>query len=107
MNALKTIAYKIGKTLIDFAQDAPASTAAAPAPSARIAVMSSFIASIGFIPTVHHNCGILMVELKGGDLYAYDNVPRGIFDDFREADSKGAYLNQVIKPFYVVRPLDL
>jgi hypothetical protein len=38
------------------------------------------------------------VEYLGGDLYAYEGVPAGVFEQLVSTDSKGTFVNAVIKP---------
>jgi hypothetical protein len=37
---------------------------------------------------------------ESGETYVYHLVPRRVFEELLSADSKGAYLNQQIKPSY-------
>ena len=37
------------------------------------------------------------VEYVGGGLYAYEGVPAGVFEELANADSKGTFVNAVIK----------
>jgi hypothetical protein len=39
----------------------------------------------------------LLVTFKSAKTYAYDNVPKDVFDGMQAASSKGNYLNEVIK----------
>jgi hypothetical protein len=58
---------------------------------------SSIISSIEYWPRIKE----LFVEFKNtGRVYAYQNVPVVIFNDFMRADSKGKYFNQHIKMKY-------
>lgn len=41
----------------------------------------------------------LVIELNNGKSYTYKNVPDDVVKNFREAESKGAFLNKVIKKF--------
>ena len=40
---------------------------------------------------------ILQVEFRDQTIYQYFGVPRKIYQDLRQADSKGAYFNQHIR----------
>jgi len=42
----------------------------------------------------------LEVQFNNNIIYAYFNVPAKVFDEFKDADSKGRYLNQHIKGVY-------
>ena len=55
-------------------------------------VESSNIRAIGYDPTTQR----LDIEFKLGT-YQYSNVPQEVFDTLMAADSKGSYLNAVIK----------
>jgi hypothetical protein len=58
---------------------------------------SSIIRSIEYWPKVRE----LFIEFKKtGKVYAYQNVPVVIFNDFMGSDSKGKYFNQYIKTKY-------
>lgn len=39
----------------------------------------------------------LWVAFKGNKVYRYDLVPRGLFEELLQAESKGKYLNEHIK----------
>ena len=39
------------------------------------------------------------VEYLDGDLYAYEGVPAGVFEQLTKADSKGTFVNAVIKQY--------
>jgi hypothetical protein len=43
------------------------------------------------------------VEFRESGLYAYSDVPLGIFAELARADSKGAFVNDVIKRRYPFR----
>jgi hypothetical protein len=62
--------------------------------AARTPVESSAVASIGY----SDSAGALDVEFHNGGVYRYVGVPRSVFDAFSAAESKGAFLNQRIKP---------
>jgi KTSC domain len=40
------------------------------------------------------------LAFSGGDVYRYHDVPPNVRDGLRAADSKGSYVNTVIKPQY-------
>lgn len=56
-------------------------------------VSSSNIAAIGYSAI----CRVLQVDFLTGKRYRYNNVPSQVFDCFLAAESKGRYLNSVIK----------
>lgn len=62
----------------------------------RIQVDSSNISSIGF----DEESSTLEVEFHDGAIYQYFDVPLGVFEGLRDADSKGQYLAQHIKGYY-------
>lgn len=62
-------------------------------------VESSSVARIGY----DHTTEEAYVEFRGGGLYAYRGVPLSVFDELTEADSKGAFVNTVIKTRYPYR----
>jgi hypothetical protein len=41
------------------------------------------------------------VEYLGGWLYAYEGVPAGVFEELANAESKGTFVNAVIKEYPV------
>lgn len=57
-----------------------------------IPVLSSNIDGVA-----HLNDLTLLVTFKSAKTYAYDNVPKDVFDGMQAAPSKGNYLNAVIK----------
>jgi hypothetical protein len=59
----------------------------------RFSVTSSNVASIGYDPVT----ATLEVEFNNGGIYQYFDVPETIFIEFINADSKGKYLNSMIK----------
>lgn len=59
-------------------------------------VASSNIESIGY----DKDNSILEVGFLNGTVYQYFDVPEEIWDAFREADSKGRFLNSKIKGNY-------
>lgn len=58
-----------------------------------IPVTSSNVAAIGYSAV----CRVLQVDFSNGKRYRYLDVPSQVFDSFLAADSKGRYLNSVIK----------
>jgi len=44
--------------------------------------------------------GILSLKYRGGDVYDYFDVPKEVFLQYRDADSKGQFINWVVKPNY-------
>lgn len=61
------------------------------------AIDSSNIDSFGYSETIN----LLAVQFKTGDLYLYAGVPKQIYQGMVTADSKGSYLNKVVKPHYL------
>jgi KTSC domain len=57
----------------------------------RQAVSSRAISSIGY------QAGTLEIEFVDGDVYRYFLVPRGLFFEFLQAESKGAFFNDRIR----------
>ena len=57
----------------------------------RQAVSSRAISSIGY------QAGTLEIEFVDGDVYRYFLVPRGLFIEFLQAESKGAFFNERIR----------
>ena len=43
---------------------------------------------------------ILSVKYRGGDAYDYFGVPESVYRDYKEAESKGQFINFVVKPNY-------
>ncbi|AKU43609.1 hypothetical protein CPT_Seuss83 [Caulobacter phage Seuss] len=62
----------------------------------RVPVESSNIVSIGYT----ENNETLEVEFKNGGVYQYFEVPKSVYFELMEAESKGQYLNRSIKPAY-------
>nr|MDO8087519.1 KTSC domain-containing protein [Candidatus Sigynarchaeum springense] len=60
------------------------------------AVDSSFIARVEHYPQKEKD-GVLVVQFKNGSIRAYYGVPRGIYDDFLNASSKGNFYTREIK----------
>jgi KTSC domain len=62
----------------------------------REAVRSRSIKSIGY----EHAKKVLEVEFRSGPrVYRYYGVPRRVYNELMTAESKGAFVNQVIKTF--------
>ena len=61
----------------------------------REPVASESIASIGY-----DVAEVLEVEFMTGAVYRYRGVPGDVYEDFRQAPSKGAYFNRHIKDAY-------
>ena len=57
----------------------------------RLAVSSRAISSIGY------QSGTLEIEFVDGDVYRYFLVPRVLFIEFLQAESKGAFFNERIR----------
>ena len=64
-------------------------------------VESSCVARIGYDPATE----VAYVEFHDTGLYAYSGVPAPVFEEFAGAESKGTFLNGVIKPRYPFREL--
>ena len=60
-------------------------------------VESSAVAKIGYDAEAEE----AYVEYLGGDLYAYEGVPAGVFEELANAESKGTFVNAVIKEYPV------
>lgn len=60
------------------------------------AVDSTSIASVGY----EQHTGILTVEFKTGSVYRYFEVPRGVYDAFLAADSKGRFFMSNVRNRY-------
>jgi len=58
-------------------------------------VESSAVARIGYDAEAEE----AYVEYLGGDLYAYEGVPAEVFGELANADSKGTFVNAVIKRY--------
>jgi KTSC domain len=62
-------------------------------------VDSSAVAAVGYDRATEE----LYVEFIDGDLYAYARVPYVIWRALQAADSKGRFVNAVVKPHFPVR----
>jgi hypothetical protein len=60
----------------------------------RVPVTSTAMLSTGYDP----DSRVLEIELINGDIYQYLDVPKHVYEDLLSAESKGRYLNMVIKP---------
>jgi KTSC domain len=60
----------------------------------REAVISRAITSVGYY------AGTLELEFVDGDVYRYFLVPRSLFVEFMQAESKGAFFNDRIRDRY-------
>ena len=58
-------------------------------------VESSAVARIGYDAEAEE----AYVEYLGGGLYAYGGVPADVFEELANADSKGTFVNAVIKQY--------
>lgn len=58
-------------------------------------VESSAVARIGYDVEAEE----AYVGYVGGDLYAYEGVPAGVFEELANAESKGRFVNAVIKEY--------
>jgi hypothetical protein len=43
---------------------------------------------------------VMLIKYRGGGLYQYFGVPRGAYEAYRAALSKGTFVNENIKPKY-------
>ena len=62
---------------------------------------SSWVAAIGY----DDDARSVHVELLDGGSYSYEQVPQVIWRAFLAADSKGGFVNAVLKPFFPCHPL--
>ena len=62
----------------------------------REPVVSESIAAIGY----NDDAEALEVEFVTGRVYRYRGVSQDVFEDFRQAPSKGAFFNRHIKDAY-------
>lgn len=58
-------------------------------------VESSAVARIGYDSVTEE----AYVEYLGGGLYAYEGVPAEVFEELTNAESKGTFVNAVIKEY--------
>ena len=64
-------------------------------------VDSSWVAAIGYQEEARE----VRVSLIDGGAYAYESVPPDVWRRFVAAESKGIFVNEVLKPNYGVRTL--
>jgi KTSC domain-containing protein len=64
-------------------------------------VDSSCVARIGYDPAAEE----VYVEFHDSGTYAYCGISALVFDELARAESKGTFLNEVIKPRYPFRKL--
>lgn len=67
----------------------------------RIPVKSKSVASVGY----DSRARVLEVEYHGGKVYDYLKVPPLIYDELMAAESKGRFVNYVVKQLYDYRPV--
>ena len=67
----------------------------------RLKVESSNIKSVGYDPQTKE----LVVEFRGGQLYLYTGVPSIVYKKFLEAESKGRFFVNNIKPVFLCSKL--
>jgi len=58
------------------------------------------------IEWAHWRNNILSVKYRGGDAYDYFGVPESVYRDYKEAESKGQFINFVVKPNYAYEKRD-
>jgi KTSC domain-containing protein len=62
-------------------------------------VVSKAVASIGYDEEAQN----VHVEFNSGRTYVYMDVPLPVWRDFETSDSKGGFVNRVLKPSYAYR----
>ena len=62
----------------------------------RDLVISTTFKSVGYDPVAR----LLELEFLDGPVYQYGEIPQIIYEDFKSADSPGAYFNLRIKDHY-------
>jgi hypothetical protein len=62
---------------------------------------STVVAHMDYYP----ESSTLRVTYTSGAKYDYINVPANVYEEMKQARSKGEYLNKVIKPHYACRKL--
>lgn len=62
----------------------------------RLSVESSAIEGVGYDPVTR----TLEIEYASGGVYRYFGVPQRAYELLLLADSRGAYVNRRIKPYY-------
>lgn len=63
----------------------------------RTYISSTSVVSIGYDPALQ----VLEIEYHQGNVYQYQGVPQDVFDQLMGSPSKGAFINDQIKKFYV------
>jgi hypothetical protein len=64
-------------------------------------VDSSWVAEIGYNAQLRE----VHIALIDGRTYAYESVPPEVWRRFQDAESKGTFINEVLKPDYEFRRL--
>lgn len=59
----------------------------------RIPVESANLASVGY----DEQQRVLEIEFESGSIYAYEDVPREVYEELMEAGSKGRYFMQNVR----------
>lgn len=59
-------------------------------------VESSFIVAIAYYP----NAAVLEIKMKNGKKYTFMGVPEHVYEEFKNAPSKGKFFNSIIKNRY-------
>jgi hypothetical protein len=67
----------------------------------RQSVSSSNLRSVGY----DENNQVLEIEFQSGSVYEYFDVPQAVYAGLMNAPSKGAYLNDNIRPTYRFRKI--
>jgi hypothetical protein len=62
-------------------------------------VVSSAVAAIGYDAAAQE----AYVEFIDSGIYAYERVPPPVWRAFQGADSKGGFVNEVLKPYFSCR----
>ena len=68
----------------------------------REPVVSESIAAIGY----DDDAEVLEIEFITGSVYRYRGVSQDVFEDFRQAASKGGFFNAYIKNAYAFEQVD-
>jgi hypothetical protein len=53
----------------------------------------------------HQKSKMLVITFISGNIYAYEKVPPGIYDNMKTARSKGSYFNEFIKDKFEFKKL--
>jgi len=61
-------------------------------------VDSSFIIALAY----YEGGGVLEIKMKNGKRYTFMGVPPKIYEEFKNAPSKGKFFNDIIKKKYVL-----